>query len=202
MCTALYSPGPTHLLGAHEDGSVGLWDIRRPHPISDLKLHAEPIFALSSAPIQSRSPSAAPKLILLSGGADGCVVHSHVTLDCHPSGPASGPPTAGLLEAARTALGGSGPRGLNSLSVRADGRVAAAGCWDGRVRVYACRRPRLLASLRCHSKAVQCVLFSPSGRWLASASEDSRIALWDVYCDDRSAGSAAGGGPAAAAASD
>jgi WD40 repeat protein len=49
------------------------------------------------------------------------------------------------------------------------------------VRLYACRRPRLLASLRCHGKGVQAVEFSPAGGWLASAAEDTRIALWDVF---------------------
>jgi WD40 repeat protein len=195
MCTALCAAGPTHLLGAHEDGSVRLWDIRRPDPVADLKLHVEPIFALSSAPLPSRSPSAAPRLILVSGGADGCVVHTHVAL----GGPAPDPPAgpahpAARSEAARTPRGGAGPRGVNSLSARADGRVAAAACWDGRVRVYACRRPRLLASLRCHGRAAQCVQFSPAGRWLASAAEDARVALWDVYSADPPARPAAGGG--------
>ena len=197
MCTALCAAGCSNLLGAHEDGSVRLWDLRHPDPIASLKLHAEPVFALSSAPVLCRTPSAIPKLVLVSGGADGCIVHTHVAL-CGspdtPTCPAHGPPPAALSEAARTALGGAGPRGVNSLSVRADGRIAAAGCWDGRVRIYACRRPRLLASLRCHTKAVQCVQFSPAGRWLASASEDTRIALWDVYSDGRAAAAAGGGG--------
>ena len=167
-----------------------------PHlrPQAPRRAHIRPEFSPYPVPIPFRRPEADSSKRLRR--------RLRRALERHPSGPASGLPNAGLLEAARTALGGSGPRGLNSLSVRANGRVAAAGCWDGRVRVYACRHPRLLASLQCHSKAVQCVLVSPSGRWLASASEDSRIALWDVYCDDRSAGSAAGGGPAAAAASD
>jgi WD40 repeat protein len=194
MCTALCAAGCGNLIGAHEDGSVRLWDTRHPDPVSSLKLHTEPIFALSSAPLECRTPSAIPKLVLVSGGADGCIVNSHVSLCGSAPDPPAGPPPAALSEAARTALGGAGPRGVNSLSVRADGRIAAAGCWDGRVRVYACRRPRLLASLRCHTKAVQCVQFSPAGRWLASASEDTRIALWDVYSDEQAAGSSASGG--------
>ena len=184
MCTALSALGSCHILGAYEDGSIRLWDIRHTYPLSTTKLHAEPIFALGSAELPSRSCQAAGRqYVCVSGGADGCVVHSQIA----PASAGEGvedpgrPAPAAITETCRTALGGSGAKGVNSVSVRDDGRIAAAACWDGRVRVYASRRPRLLASLRCHTRAVLSVAFAPAGRWLASASEDTRIALWAVY---------------------
>jgi WD40 repeat protein len=186
MCTALSTMGDSHVLGAYEDGSVRLWDVRHGSPMSTAKLHAEPIFALSSTPLPTRANGQGQQHVCVSGGADGCVVHTQVSLGSQNTAllaEETGPATAAMTETGRTALGGSGAKGVNSLSVRDDGKITAAACWDGRVRIYANRRPRLLASLRCHTKAAQCVAFAPAGRWLASASEDSRIALWAVYQD-------------------
>ena len=196
MCTALSAPDDHHLFGAYEDGSIRLWDVRHSSPLTATKLHIQPIFALSACLLPSRCSNQGQRFLCVSGGADSFIVHSAVGM----SGTAHGDDDAGsggdLAETGRTALGGSGARGVNSLCVRDDGKIAAAACWDGRVRLYANRRPRLLASLRCHSKAAQCVAFAPAGRLLASASEDPRIAIWDVYSEPRGPAAELAAGPA------
>ena len=72
-------------------------------------------------------------------------------------------------------------QGVNQLVARSDDKIAAAACWDGTVRVYALKKPRPLATLRCHTKGVASVAFSRDGSWLASGSDDSRIALWRIF---------------------
>lgn len=76
---------------------------------------------------------------------------------------------------------GEGLRGISSVHIRPDAKIIAAGCWDGRVRVYSIKKPRALASMACHAKGVQCVRFSRDSRLLASCSEDTRIAVWEIY---------------------
>ncbi|KAJ1487232.1 WD40-repeat-containing domain protein [Baffinella frigidus] len=82
---------------------------------------------------------------------------------------------------ARLELKGAGQKGVNYIATRPDQKVFAAGCWDGRVRVFSCKKPRALASLKFHSKGVQCVEFSADSKLMASCSDDTRIALWQIY---------------------
>ncbi len=202
MCTALSAAGDLHLLGAYEDGSVRLWDIRHGHPISTAKVHTEPIFAMGAVSLPTRPTDPGQRILCVSGGADSYIAHAQAVVGVVSSaerGDAAAELHSDLTEIGRTGLGGSGRRGINSVAVRDDGKITAAACWDGRVRLYANRRPRLLASLRYHAKPALCVAFAPAGRWLASASEDTRIALWDVYRDGPAAADAANATAAAPA---
>ena len=75
----------------------------------------------------------------------------------------------------------SGSGGVASLAVRPDRKLLAAGGWDKRVRLWQWKRWKPLAVLKQHTETVTAVHFSADSRWLASASNDRTIALWDVY---------------------
>ena len=86
-------------------------------------------------------------------------------------------------------------RGVACVAVRDDGKVFAAGGWDGRTRVYETsydskkRKPRRLASLGFHDDVVACVAFrtavggkgAPHAGWLATGSRDGAVALWPIF---------------------
>ncbi|UPQ99358.1 WD40 repeat domain-containing protein [Chloropicon primus] len=71
--------------------------------------------------------------------------------------------------------------GVSEVSIRSDGRIFVAAGWDGRVRVFDYKKRAPLAVLKYHQKNCNAVAFSPGCGLLASASEDSNIALWDIY---------------------
>ena len=77
-----------------------------------------------------------------------------------------------------------------SVDVHPDGQRFATAGNDNRVKLWALQpcidesaeadggRPRLLATLCGHHGAVNCARWSPSGRYLASGSDDQHIMLW------------------------
>lgn len=73
--------------------------------------------------------------------------------------------------------------GIADVCVRGDGRIVAAGAWDGSVRVYHAARCKPLAVLKRHSAAVAAVAFDNTTQQLASGGRDGLIALWDVFRD-------------------
>ena len=76
------------------------------------------------------------------------------------------------------------------MRVRPDGKIAASGGWDRRVRLWQWWRMKPLAILRHHTATVNAVDFSACSSWLASGSADQTVALWEELY---SAASGAGG---------
>lgn len=73
--------------------------------------------------------------------------------------------------------------GVGCLRVRPDKKVLAAGCWDGRIRIFSWKTCKLLAALECHKSSVLDVAFAPpnqSSVFAASAS-DKKISLWNIF---------------------
>lgn len=90
-----------------------------------------------------------------------------------------GPPAASLEVPVTNEAHGSG--GIQTLSIRPDGKLLAAGGWDRRVRVWQWKRFKPLAVLQHHTATVNAVHFSHCSRYLATASCDKTIALWSLY---------------------
>ena len=74
-------------------------------------------------------------------------------------------------------------RGLSDVCIRTDEKLFATAGWDHRVRIFTLQgKPKPMAVLDYHSDTVNCLdysSFDPS--LLASASSDSRVAVWSLY---------------------
>jgi WD40 repeat protein/tRNA A-37 threonylcarbamoyl transferase component Bud32 len=70
--------------------------------------------------------------------------------------------------------------GNSQLAFSSDGRLLAAACDDGTVRVWRGDSWETAWTLRGHTASVHQVAFTPDGSRLASASMDKTIRLWDV----------------------
>ena len=76
--------------------------------------------------------------------------------------------------------------GTSSVSIRPDGKLLASGHWDSTARVFETKTLRPLAVLRHHRDCVFSVAWAPhrdanSNDFLATASKDGTIALWDLF---------------------
>lgn len=73
--------------------------------------------------------------------------------------------------------------GVGCLRVRPDKKVLAAGCWDGKVRIFSWKTCKLLAALDCHKASILDVAFTsvkqPS--MLVASASDKKISLWKVF---------------------
>jgi len=69
---------------------------------------------------------------------------------------------------------------VQAMAFSPDGRVLAAGCRDGIVRVWDVAKRELLLPLSGHTAAVWSVTFTPDNKKLVSGSSDRTIRLWNV----------------------
>ncbi|MDP6438745.1 MAG: protein kinase [Candidatus Brocadiia bacterium] len=67
-----------------------------------------------------------------------------------------------------------------ALAFSPDGRLLAAGCRGGWVRLWDWETAELLAEGKGHKRGVVALAFSPRGRLLATGGNDEKILLWDV----------------------
>ena len=199
MCMSLRFVGEQLVLSGWEDGSLRLFDLRRgATPISVRPLHSEPVLCLDTSPDnsavvsgaadcvvavtpirRSRAPSAAG-----AAGATGC------SASCERGDTAE---AANHADAEDAELGAPKVRlsipttgdaehgGVQSVSVRPDGKLLASGGWDRRVRLWQWGKWKPLAVLQQHTGTVNAVHFSACSRYMASASNDKTIAIWNLY---------------------
>ena len=77
-------------------------------------------------------------------------------------------------------------RPISSVDVHPSGEIFATGGWDNYVKIWnfqalldpANVKNKLIALLRDHTCSINCVRFSPDGRYLATCGDDGMVCLW------------------------
>ncbi|KAK3538921.1 hypothetical protein QTP86_022743, partial [Hemibagrus guttatus] len=148
MCMKMWKTDAGPLLCAgYEDGSLVIWDVSYSRPVSCLKVHPEPVMCLDFDVSRQKGISGSSDKNLCSWILDG-----QQNLQIQDSVPLTNP-------------------GVSHLHIRGDGKIVAAGGWDGNVRIFSWKKMKPLAVLQHHKDLVHSVAFSdhpePSKRLMA-----------------------------------
>eukprot|EP01127_Copromyxa_protea_P014003 TRINITY_DN3838_c0_g2_i1.p1 TRINITY_DN3838_c0_g2~~TRINITY_DN3838_c0_g2_i1.p1 ORF type:complete len:2315 (-),score=541.03 TRINITY_DN3838_c0_g2_i1:41-6064(-) len=152
-----FSPDGTLLASAGWDSVVILWDVRDAKEISRFTSHQRRVndvaFSSDSTMLASASWDTDVKVWLTNGET-----REKYTIHC-------------------------GERPLNSVAWGPEDKKLIVGTWDGTIKVIDMdyeQEGQLLATLTGHTKSVQSVAYSPSGKHLVSGSLDQELLLWDA----------------------
>lgn len=164
LCTFSFEDRTTHVLGGFEDGSVAVWDIRYPDKeLSFLKLYSEPTMCLDYNTNMRHGVCGSPLNTL-----ETFTLTEQFILEKSYSMPLRN-------------------SGVSTVKIRHDGRILASGGWDGRIRIFGCKKGKPLAALNFHTDVVQSMCFASDkaqehySNLLICGSKDQRISLWKIY---------------------
>ena len=145
-----FSCDGSRLVSATEDGVLQVWDVGRGDELG--RLHVGPVSALAVNGDGS---------IAAAAGKEGGPI---VLLDLDP------PAQKQILEESA---------GANGLAMTPDGRIVAAACGDGAVRVWGLPATRPAAVLRAHAGAVVSVGCTADGGLVLSGGSDRTVRAWE-----------------------
>jgi RNA polymerase sigma factor (sigma-70 family) len=86
----------------------------------------------------------------------------------------------GTKEANEAEAGGGFPEAVTSLAFSPDGKLLAAGCADGKLRLFDGRTGELKKVWNDDVASAWWIVFSPNGKTLVSQSSDKTVKVWDV----------------------
>jgi len=152
-----FSSDGAQLVSCSWDGSIIVWDVRTELPLKVLTGHDRRVndIAFSHDGQYLASASWDTTVKIYNTSADFKCIHTFPT----------------------------GEKPVNTVAWSADDKSVLAGCWDGLIKMYSLEddhHGELLATMSGHSKSVQSLSCSPSGKHFISGSMDQRLLLWDA----------------------
>lgn len=149
---------PGEVLALFEGGVALVFDVASGRQLSRQKIGSEPLLCAAVCEDQ-----------VTLGAADNAIRVYRVGQDA----PQLGEPVRVLTKT---------KEGTGCAVYRADSKILITGGWDARVRLYDACGGEPLAILREHRKTVSCIATHPTKiSFFATAADDARIALWDLY---------------------
>lgn len=187
-------PGGALLLSGGGDGTLRVWDLVSRTPVKTLGSVEGPVFAVAVHPDGTRA---------LSGAGDGILRVWHIpSATCVASLPAHTQAIIGavFLRRGGTALTASWDGALRlwdltreknlqtwevgsplaALAVSPDGRFAACGTLDKKVKLFELSSNRCVRTFSDPEGSVYCLAFSPDSRRLAAGGSDKTVRIWTL----------------------